>query len=62
MRLDKDIYNNISAPSFVLCKANGDRIGSLKCISKKIIHKFSDYDEISFTTYLYNDKKKESAL
>lgn len=58
MRLDKDIYNNISAPSFVLCKANGDRIGSLKCISKKIIHKFSDYDEISFTTYLYNDKKK----
>ena len=58
MRLEKDLYDNISVPSYVLCKANGDRIGSLKCTSKKIIWKFSDYNEISFTTYLYNDNKK----
>lgn len=58
MQITKKIYDNISVPSFTLCKANGDRLGNIKCTSKKITKKFNDYDEISFTTYLYNNNKK----
>lgn len=58
MRTEHDIYENTSAPSFVLCKANGDRIGSLKCTNKKAVWKFNDLDEISFTVYLYHDNEK----
>lgn len=50
-----NLYDNISAPSFVLCRPNGDRLGVLTCTEKHIDLKFNDYDEISFTTYLYND-------
>lgn len=58
MRLEKNYYDNLSIPPFVLCKINGDRIGTLKCTSKKIVLKFNDYNEVSFTTYLYNDNVK----
>lgn len=58
MRIERNHYDNLSIPPFVLCKMNGDRIGSLKCTSKKITLKFNDYNEISFTTYLYNDNEK----
>lgn len=58
MRIGKDLYHNISIPSFILCKANGDRIASLKCTNKKATWKFNDYNEISFTIYLYNDNVK----
>lgn len=60
MHIDKNYYDNIPPPSFILCKANGDRIGVIKCTSKKIISKFNDYDEISFTTYLFNDGIKNN--
>lgn len=58
MQLEKNFYDNISIPSFILCKANGDRIGSIKCTSKNLKKKFNDYNEISFTTYLYNNNVK----
>lgn len=44
--------------SFTLCKANGDRLGNIKCTSKKITQKFIECDEISFVTNLYNDGSK----
>lgn len=58
MQLEKNFYDNLSIPPFILCKANGDRIGSIKCTSKKLKKKFNDYNEISFTTYLYNNNVK----
>ena len=51
-------FNNVSVPSFILCKANKDRVGVIKCTDKKLIKKFNDCDEISFTTYLYNNNIK----
>ena len=60
MQLEKNFYDNLSIPYFILCKANGDRIGSIKCTSKKLKKNFNDYNEISFTTYLYyNNIKNE---
>lgn len=55
MWIERNYFNDVSVPSFVLCKANGDRLGSIKCTQKKSIWKFNDYNEISFTTYLYNN-------
>lgn len=51
-------YDNITAPSFVLCRPSGERIGVLICTEKHMEMKFNDYNEISFTTYLYNDGVK----
>lgn len=58
MILGLDYYNNMKVPSLVLCKPNGDRIDTIPCTEKKGTIKFNDYDEISFTTYLYIDGKK----
>lgn len=55
MILNKDAYHNVTAPSYILCKPNNDRLGSLLCTEKKMTKKLEEYDEISFTTYLYND-------
>lgn len=43
---------------FVLTKANGDRLGTIKCTKKQFKSNFNSYDEINFTTYLYNDNIK----
>ena len=45
-----DHFDNVSVPSFILCKANKDRIGTIKCTSKKLIKKFDKY--------IKNKKKK----
>ena len=58
MRIKRNHYDDMLVPSFVLCKANGDRLGTIKCTSKKSKIKFNDYNELSFTTYLYNDGVK----
>ncbi len=58
MQIERNPYDNISVRSFILCKANGDRLGSIKCAEKKSTQKFIDCNEISFTTYLYNDTIK----
>ena len=58
MLLGLDYYNNITVPSFVLCKPNQDRIDVIPCTSKNGKIKFNDYNEISFTTYLYINNKK----
>lgn len=58
MMFSPNTYDNISIPSYILCKPNGDRLGSIKCTAKNLQKKFNDYNEISFTTYLYNDNEK----
>lgn len=58
MILGLDSYNNLEVPAYVLCKPNNDRIKSIHCTQKKHLIKFNDYDEISFTTYLNIDGKK----
>lgn len=58
MILGLDSYNNLETPAYVLCKPNNDRIKTINCTEKKHIIKFNDYDEISFSTYLYMNGKK----
>ena len=58
MILGLDSYNNLEVPAYVLCKPNNDRIRNIHCTQKKHLIKFNDYDEISFTTYLNIDGKK----
>lgn len=58
MILGLDSYNNLETPPFILCKPNGERIGTIPYTSKKGKVKFNDYNEISFTTHLYIDGEK----
>lgn len=51
----RNYYNNISPVPFIICKPNGDRIGSLLCTEKRLKERFKDYNEISFKTYYYNN-------
>lgn len=60
MIFEYDSFGNINVPHYVLCKGNWDRISILNCINKKMVHKFNAYDEITFTTYMnVNNKKNE---
>lgn len=52
MRINRDFFDNPAIPDYILCKANRERIGVLQCTEKTIDLKFSDLNEISFTTHL----------
>lgn len=56
--LGRDFFNNPIVPSYVLCKSNKERIGSINCINKNITLKYNALDEIQFNTYLYVDGEK----
>lgn len=58
MKINRDFFDHPVVPDYVLCKANRERIGILPCTEKTIDFKFNDLDEISFTTYLYNNTEK----
>ena len=58
MIVDKDYFDNPIIPDYVLCKANKERIGTLKCTEKTADIKYKDLNEIHFTTYLYIDNEK----
>lgn len=57
-KINYDFFDNPTVPDYVLTKANKERIGVVKCISKTVTPKFNDLDEINFTTKLYLDNKK----
>ena len=57
MRINSDHYGQIPAPSFILCRASGERIGSIPCTQKKMQQNFNTYDEISFTISTRTTKK-----
>ena len=56
ININRDYFNNIEAPDYILCKANRERIGVLKCIEKTLDVKFNDINEISFKINLYIDE------
>lgn len=56
--LGRDFFDNPIVPSYILCKGNKERIGSIKCLNKRITLNYNTLDEISFETYLYNDGEK----
>lgn len=58
MKFNRDYFNNPTIPDYILCKANKERVGIIKCTAKNIVHKFNDLDEITFTTYMNIDGKK----
>ena len=58
MIYERDRYDNITPPLFILCKASGDRIGVINCIQKSATFKFNAYSEVSFTTYLNINNEK----
>ena len=56
--LGRDFFNHPIVPSYILAKANKERIGSLNCTSKNISLNYNSLDEITFDSYLYNDGEK----
>lgn len=58
MKINRDFLNSPIAPDYVLCKANKERIGVLRCTDKTVDLRFNDIDEIGFTTYLYMDGER----
>lgn len=58
MQINRDFYNNLEVPDFVLCKANRERIGVIFCTDKITNLNFNDLDNIEFTTYYMIDGEK----
>lgn len=55
MRFTRDYFSNITPPPYILTKANGERIKTINCSSKRISFNFNAPDTISFSTYRYID-------
>lgn len=60
MKINRDFFDNPIIPDYILCKASKERIGVLNCIEKKIDFNFNDLDEITFSTNLYVDGKRNT--
>lgn len=58
MKLKRDYFGQISEPSYILTKPSGERIDTIKCITKDMSISFNAPDEINFSTNLYIDGKK----
>ena len=57
MRLTRDFYNQIEIPAFILCKANGEKIGEIPCADKKSLS-INELNEINFNVYKFIDGKE----
>jgi len=55
MIVNYDYLKNALPPDYILCKSNGERIGIIPTIDKRMSLMFNTYSEISFTTYMYMD-------
>lgn len=58
MNLKRDYFGRIPEPLYILTKPNGERIGTIKCTAKNMSISFNAPDEISFSTNIYIDGKK----
>lgn len=58
MKINRDYFDNPVIPKYVLCKANGERIGSLQCTEKKLNVEFNGLSEIEFKTHLFIDGER----
>ena len=47
----------IKMSDFVLCKASKNKIGTLRCVDKKMSIKFNDIGSVSFKIYRYIDNE-----
>ncbi len=59
-QIKRDFFDRPVVPPYILCKSNKERIGILPCTAKTITVSFNALDEISFTSYLYMDGRKNS--
>ena len=57
MRLTRNYYDQIEIPDFILCKANGEKIGVIPCAGKKTLS-INELNEITFDVYKYVDGNK----
>ena len=57
MKINRDYFNNLEKPTFILCKASGDRINAIPVIEATYDEKYMDIDEASITTPLYMDNE-----
>lgn len=58
---NRDIFNNLVPPAYILTKANNDRIHSLNCTKKNYFFKFNLPDTIQFATYMLIDNIRNPA-
>lgn len=61
IRFNKDIFNNLVPPAYILTKANNDRLYTLNCTEKKYCFEFNAPDVIQFKTYMLMDNIKNQA-
>ena len=61
IRFNKDIFNNLVPPEYILTKANNDRLYVLNCTEKKYCFKFNSPDIIQFKTHMIMDDVKNQA-
>lgn len=57
MILNKNYFNQIDIPPYILTKANGEKIGYIRCIDEQRITLNLEVPEISFKTYRYIDNE-----
>ena len=58
---NKDIFNNLTPPAYILTKANNDRIHTLNCTKKNYSFRFNTPDIVQFTAYMLIDNMKNPA-
>ena len=59
MMFTRDNFRKIETPDVILCKANGERIGTLKTTTPPTYdHRFQELDELSFTINMKLDDVK----
>ena len=55
MKINRDYFNNLEKPTFILRKASGDRINTIPVIEATYDEKYMDIDEANITVPLYID-------
>lgn len=58
MSLKYNYFDELEEPAYILCRPNGDRVGTIQCTQKSFEKKYNDYNQISFTTYMMYDNEK----
>lgn len=55
INFNRDYFNQMESPPFILCKGNRERIGEIFCINEKKILFSLDMNELNFSTPMYVD-------
>lgn len=57
MKINKDYFNQLEKPTFILYKASGDRVGTIPVISATYDENYMEADTMSISTPLYIDNE-----